>query len=187
MLLLGLASAVPLRSESRGTQNHTYCPKILDFQPGRPCPFIYIPQKQGDPVMPPGTGFPFRRLLRLTGLRWRYSNPPPHRLEAVYFLLQNIHKFSSYLTGNRTHLHFVAGTLTTRSQRWSPLGTTALFSHFIKQSKIWLLNCVCNINFGCYLNFSPIFSVIKHQALRTNVRLEVLIHVHLTSSISGFN
>jgi hypothetical protein len=22
--------------------------------------------------------FPFRRLLRLAGLRWRYSNPPPH-------------------------------------------------------------------------------------------------------------
>jgi hypothetical protein len=27
--------------------------------------------------IPPGTGFPFRRLLRLGGLRWRYSNPPP--------------------------------------------------------------------------------------------------------------
>jgi hypothetical protein len=25
----------------------------------------------------PGTGFPFRRLLRLIGLWWRYSNPPP--------------------------------------------------------------------------------------------------------------
>jgi hypothetical protein len=23
-------------------------------------------------------GFPFRRLLRLAGLRWRYSNPPPN-------------------------------------------------------------------------------------------------------------
>jgi hypothetical protein len=28
-------------------------------------------------LYPPGTGFPFRRLLRLAGLRWRYSNPPP--------------------------------------------------------------------------------------------------------------
>jgi hypothetical protein len=26
----------------------------------------------------PGTGFRFPRLLRLAGLRWRYSNPPPH-------------------------------------------------------------------------------------------------------------
>jgi hypothetical protein len=28
--------------------------------------------------MPPGTGFPLRCLLRLVGLRWGYSNPPPH-------------------------------------------------------------------------------------------------------------
>jgi hypothetical protein len=39
-------------------------------------PYLY-PQEQGGPVIPPGTGFPFRRLLRLAGLRWRYSNPPP--------------------------------------------------------------------------------------------------------------
>jgi hypothetical protein len=32
------------------------------------------------PVIPPGIMFPFCRLLRLTGLWWRYSNPPPHRL-----------------------------------------------------------------------------------------------------------
>jgi hypothetical protein len=46
-------------------------------QPGGPGPRIYIPQEQGGPVIPPGTGFPFRRLLRLAGLRWRYSNQPP--------------------------------------------------------------------------------------------------------------
>jgi hypothetical protein len=39
---------------------------------------IYIPQEQGGPVIPSGTGFPFYRLLRLAGLRWRYSNLPPH-------------------------------------------------------------------------------------------------------------
>jgi hypothetical protein len=38
---------------------------------------IYILQQQGGPVIPPGTGFPSRRLLRLAGLRWRYSKPPP--------------------------------------------------------------------------------------------------------------
>jgi hypothetical protein len=41
-------------------------------QPGRPVPPIYIPQEQGAPVIPPCTGFPFRRLLRLSGLPWRY-------------------------------------------------------------------------------------------------------------------
>jgi hypothetical protein len=35
------------------------------------------PQWQGDAVIPPGTGFPFRRLLRLAGLWWRCSNPLP--------------------------------------------------------------------------------------------------------------
>jgi hypothetical protein len=40
-------------------------------------PCIYIPQEQGGPVISLGTGFPFRRLLRLAGLRWRCSNQPP--------------------------------------------------------------------------------------------------------------
>jgi hypothetical protein len=32
-------------------------------QPGEPGPCIYIPQEQGGSVIPPVTGFPFRRLL----------------------------------------------------------------------------------------------------------------------------
>jgi hypothetical protein len=48
-LLLGLASAVILRSESRGTCDHILLSQIRDF--------------------------PFRRLLRLAGLRWKYSTP----------------------------------------------------------------------------------------------------------------
>jgi hypothetical protein len=47
-------------------------------QPGGPGPRIYIPQEQDGPVVPPGTGFHFCRLLRLAGLRWRYWTPPPH-------------------------------------------------------------------------------------------------------------
>jgi hypothetical protein len=49
-------------------------------QPGRPGPRIHIPQEQGGPVILPGTGFPFRRLLRLAELQWRYWTPPPHGL-----------------------------------------------------------------------------------------------------------
>jgi hypothetical protein len=41
-------------------------------------PVFFILQKEGGPVIPSGTGFPFCRLLWLAGLRWRYSNPPPH-------------------------------------------------------------------------------------------------------------
>jgi hypothetical protein len=40
-------------------------------------PYLY-PPGTGWPSYTPGTGFPFPRLLRLAGLRWRYSTPPPH-------------------------------------------------------------------------------------------------------------
>jgi hypothetical protein len=45
-------------------------------QPGGPGPRIYIPQEQGGTVIPPSTGFPLPRLLRLAGIRWRYTNQP---------------------------------------------------------------------------------------------------------------
>jgi hypothetical protein len=51
-MLLGLARVFFVGSESLGTRDH-----ILLSQ-------IWV--------------FPFRRLLRLAGSRWRYSNPPPH-------------------------------------------------------------------------------------------------------------
>jgi hypothetical protein len=51
-LLLVLAKAVIFGSESRGTRDHILPSQIRDF--------------------------PFRRLLRLAGLRWRYSTPPTH-------------------------------------------------------------------------------------------------------------
>jgi hypothetical protein len=51
-MLLTLARAVVLRSESLGTRDHILLSQICDF--------------------------PFRRLLRLAQSRWRYSTPPPH-------------------------------------------------------------------------------------------------------------
>jgi hypothetical protein len=51
-LLLVLASAVILRFEPFVTGDHILLSQIWDF--------------------------PFRRLLRLAGSRWRYSTPPPH-------------------------------------------------------------------------------------------------------------
>jgi hypothetical protein len=56
-----------------------------------------MPQEQGDPVITPGTGFPFRRLLRLAGLWRRYSTLPPHgnlqeTTENIYiFFFSNIY------------------------------------------------------------------------------------------------
>jgi hypothetical protein len=55
-----------------------YCSDSRLPKPGGPSPRIYIPQEEDGPVIPPGTGFPFRRILRLAGLRWRYSTPPQY-------------------------------------------------------------------------------------------------------------
>jgi hypothetical protein len=54
-MLLALVSVVFLGSESLRTPDHILLSQILDF--------------------------PFRRLLRLAGSRWRYSTPPPHGWE----------------------------------------------------------------------------------------------------------
>jgi hypothetical protein len=79
-LLLIFASAVILRSESRGTHKPYF--SVSDkrlFQPGGPGSYIYIAEEQGGPVITPDTGFPFRCLLQHGRLRWRYLTPPPHR------------------------------------------------------------------------------------------------------------
>jgi hypothetical protein len=68
-LLLVFASAVILGSESRGTQDILLAQIRDSPQPGGPGPRVYIPQKQVGPVITPGTGSPFRRLLQLPELR----------------------------------------------------------------------------------------------------------------------
>jgi hypothetical protein len=45
-------------------------------QPGGPGPRIYMSQEQSGLVIFPGSAFPFRGLLRLAGLWWRYLTPP---------------------------------------------------------------------------------------------------------------
>jgi hypothetical protein len=71
-------SAITHCLESRRTNNHILLSHLRLSQPGEPGPRIYIPQEHGGPVIPPGTGFPFRRFLRLAGPRQRYSNSLPH-------------------------------------------------------------------------------------------------------------
>jgi hypothetical protein len=48
-----------LRQSPAGLVNIFYCLRFETPQPGGPGPSIYIPQEQGSPVIPPGTGFPF--------------------------------------------------------------------------------------------------------------------------------
>jgi hypothetical protein len=45
--------------ESHRTYGHILLSHLRLPQPGGPGPRIYIPQEQGGPVIPPGTGFPF--------------------------------------------------------------------------------------------------------------------------------
>jgi hypothetical protein len=76
-LLLLLVSAVIVGSETHGTHDHTLLSQI-QVSPnleGQFPVFIYLRNRVAR-LYPPSIGFPFRRLLRLAGLWWRYSNPP---------------------------------------------------------------------------------------------------------------
>jgi hypothetical protein len=83
-----VCSAITQLFKSRRTRNHTLLSLLRLPQPGGPVSRIYILQEQGRPVISPGTGFPLRRLLRLAGLQWRYSNPlPTWRARSLYIYL----------------------------------------------------------------------------------------------------
>jgi hypothetical protein len=60
-----ICSVITQWSESRRNRNLTLLSHLRLPQPGGPGSRIYIPQEQGGPVMPLGTGFPLCRLLRL--------------------------------------------------------------------------------------------------------------------------
>jgi hypothetical protein len=69
-----IAAGLHQRSHSqvrlqRDSWPHFTVSNLSLHQPGGPGPRIYTPQEQGVPVTPSGTGFLFRRLLHLAGLR----------------------------------------------------------------------------------------------------------------------
>jgi hypothetical protein len=66
-------------SESRRTRNHILLSHLGLPQPGGSSSRICILQEQGGPVI-----LPLRRLLKLSGLRWRYSNSPPQLADSAY-------------------------------------------------------------------------------------------------------
>jgi hypothetical protein len=78
-----------------------YCLRFDTPQLGGPGPHIYIPQEQGNPVIPLGTGFPFSCLLWLAGLWWRYSNPPPRRDNSTELLVV-INKVPAWTTHKKS-------------------------------------------------------------------------------------
>jgi hypothetical protein len=56
-----------LGRSSRRTHGHILLSHMRLPQPEGPGPCMYIPQEQGGPVIPSGTGFPFCSLLPLAG------------------------------------------------------------------------------------------------------------------------
>jgi hypothetical protein len=70
-LLLVLASAVILESESWGTHDHISLSQSRDSPNLEGQVPVFISPGTEWPSYTPGTGFPFRRLLRLAELRWR--------------------------------------------------------------------------------------------------------------------
>jgi hypothetical protein len=106
-----VCNAITEWSESLRTHNHTLLSHLGLPQPGGPGTRIYIPQEQGGPDLRLGTGSPLRRLLRLTGLRWRYSNPPPHVKDSIhhpvfYLKLSSTLYDCPYNTGNTLRLRY---------------------------------------------------------------------------------
>jgi hypothetical protein len=82
--------AITLGPKSRRTHDHILLSHLRLPQTGGPGPRIYIPQEQGGPVIAPGTGFPFCRLLPLAGLQWSYFNPPPYGYKLSAFCKRDL-------------------------------------------------------------------------------------------------
>jgi hypothetical protein len=73
----GFASAVIPGSESSGTHDHVLLFQIRGSTNLEGQVPVFMSPPKSSPVIPPDTGLPFRRLLRLARLWWRDSNTPP--------------------------------------------------------------------------------------------------------------
>jgi hypothetical protein len=100
-------------------------------QPVGPGPRIYNPQEPGGPVIPPGTGFPFRRLLCLVGLRWRYSTPPPHRITNLTYNWSSLHRPPTDNTENTSNVMPNGRAIDEAVSRWLPTAAARV------QSRVW--------------------------------------------------
>jgi hypothetical protein len=163
-LLLGLARAVTLGSKSGRTHNHIlphWDSSNLEDQ----VPRIYIPQEQGGLLLPPGTGFPFRRHLRLAWLWWRYSNPPSSLFVASY-------NSKGYGGGILTSLHTAGLT------DWS-LITTALLVTFMQRPHRKYLFPFNYHNSGHYPSSCLLFKNTMFQDAIPELWLIIFIYHHL--------
>jgi hypothetical protein len=82
-------------------RNHTLLSRLRLPQLGGQGSRFYIPQEEGGPIIPPGAGFPLRRLLRLASYGSqgygggiltlpRPGGPGPHIYIYIYILLEQV-------------------------------------------------------------------------------------------------
>jgi hypothetical protein len=106
--LLAFASLFIFGSESRGTREHILLSQIWDF--------------------------PFRRLLRLAGSRWRYSTPPPHGFELDCW------RYSLYIaSATTTHRGVFTETLHRNGRGTDSIESQSHDSHIANLLARWLL------------------------------------------------
>jgi hypothetical protein len=110
-MVLAFASVVFLESEFLGTRDHVLLSQIRDF--------------------------PFRRLLRLSGSRWRYSTPPPQGLNSRLFW-DPLKIFSTDSTENTRH---VLSNFSLYSLGTEPTENTAFYCLVLFSSRL-LIRCL---------------------------------------------
>jgi hypothetical protein len=100
-LLLDLASTVIIASDSpAGFMTMFYCLSFKTAQTWKAMSPFYMASETGCPVINPGSGFHFRRLLGLAGLRWMYWNPPPNGKTASASLGSSLYSLKEDPTEN---------------------------------------------------------------------------------------
>jgi hypothetical protein len=133
-LLLGLARAVTLGSKSLRNHGYILLSHLRLPQPGGPGPRIYIPQEQGGPVIPPGTGFCFLSLTvsqdnplsRVTPLIYLPGDPDirvrlPKEGKANFSLIRSVHTGTRSFSYPMPYWCCFPGSKATRERCWPQL------------------------------------------------------------------
>jgi hypothetical protein len=120
-------------------------------QSGGPGSRIYIPQDQGGQIVPPGSGLPFRLLLRLAELRFRYSNRPP-RGELGTDRIENIASMNSSVFASRVSCRgnlFIEPLLSSERFLLAPsFRLSGIMSQYSTEATI------CNKTVGCFSTYT---------------------------------
>jgi hypothetical protein len=141
-LLLALASAVILRSKSCRTHGHILLFQIWDSSnlEGKVPVFIY-PRNRVAQLYPQALGSPSHHLLWLTGLQWRFWNPPSHGESQSHVITDD--QLAS-LSWSQSQSYFMTGSLPPISSSWhqAPWGS---------QPEMFFHNC----SHSLYVTSSP--------------------------------